>query len=124
MIQDATNYVIECKRQLDDERYYKKLPSDTTNINNNKLSKEIGFLIRQGFIPKKSKQSLINQYPRNPQYYTLPNIHKANNPGRPIFSACDGPTEHISSYVDKLIKPLARELPSYIRDTSDFIRHF
>lgn len=30
----------------------------------------------------------------------LPKVHKPNNPGRPIVSACEGPTERISEYID------------------------
>ena len=51
----------------------------------------------------------------------LPKIHKKNNPGRPIVSACDSPTEKLSEYVDYYIKPLAQKVPSYLKDTNDFL---
>ena len=46
--------------------------------------------------------------------YFKPKIHKANNPGRPIVSACSCPTELISSYLDKVMAPIVKSLPSYI----------
>ena len=45
--------------------------------------------------------------------YFLPKIHKPNNPGRPIVSACSCPTALISSYLDKIMAPIVQTLPSY-----------
>ena len=49
--------------------------------------------------------------------YFLPKIHKPDNPGRPIVSACGCPTELISSFLDRVMAPLVKDLPSYIKDT-------
>ena len=38
-----------------------------------------------------------------------------------LISGCDGPTERISAFVDKLIQPFAKIQKSYIKDTTDFI---
>ena len=46
--------------------------------------------------------NLIITTPRTSCIYSLPKIHKPNNPGRPIVSACNCPTELISSYLDLL----------------------
>ena len=46
----------------------------------------------------------------------LPKIHKPNNLGRPIVSACSCPTELIYSYLDKIMAPIVKTLPSYIQD--------
>ncbi|XP_072041052.1 uncharacterized protein [Amphiura filiformis] len=53
----------------------------------------------------------------------LPKVHKANNPGRPIVSGCSCPTKQISRFVDYHLRPLVESLPSYIQDTTDFIKH-
>ena len=47
-----------------------------------------------------------------------PKIHKPNNPGRPIFSACSCPSELMSSYLDKVMTPIVKSLPSYIKDSN------
>ena len=57
----------------------------------------------------------------------LPNavsIHKPNNPGRPIVSACSCPTELISSYLDKIMAPIVKTLPSYIKDSQHALEIF
>ena len=57
----------------------------------------------------------------------LPNavsIHKPNNPGRPIVSACSCPTELISRYLDKIMAPIVKTLPSYIKDNQHVLEIF
>ena len=58
---------------------------------------------------------------RIPELYTLTKIHKPTTVGRPIISGCDGPTERISAFVDKLLQPVAQLQKLYIKGTTDFI---
>lgn len=55
--------------------------------------------------------------------HTLNKIHKPNLAGRPIVSGKGGPTEHISSFIDSPLQPIAKNQESYIKDTTDFV-HF
>ena len=48
----------------------------------------------------------------------LPKIHKANNPGRPIVSAVSCPTTHIATYLDLILTPIVKQLPTYVKDSS------
>jgi len=41
---------------------------------------------------------------------------------RPIVSSCSSITENISEYVDIWLQQPMRQLPSFIRDTTDFIQ--
>ena len=66
---------------------------------------------------------------RTPQFYILPKTHKEFDdslplgyPGRPIVSACNSSTDNISKYIDYVLKPLMQSLPSYVKDTTDFIQ--
>ena len=61
---------------------------------------------------------LIKHHPKLPTFYLLPKIHKFNNPGRPIVSACNCPTEHISKYHNAVLQPLVQSLPTYIKDST------
>ena len=51
-------------------------------------------------------------------------VHKPNNPGRPIVSACSCPTELISSYLDKIMTPIVKTLPSYVKDSQHVLEIF
>ena len=56
--------------------------------------------------------------------YFKPKIHKPNNPGCPIVSACSCPTELISNYLDKVMTPIVKSLPSYIKDSNHALEIF
>ena len=58
---------------------------------------------------------------KTPLFYMLPKIHKPNNPGRPVISGCDSPTAKLSAYTGYYLKPIVHTLPSYIKDTNDFL---
>ena len=69
-------------------------------------------------------QNLIITTPRTSCIYLKPKIHKPNNPGRPIVSACSCPTELISSYLDNVMTPIVKSLPSYIKDSNHALEIF
>ena len=48
-------------------------------------------------------------------------VHKLGNPGRPIVSSNSHPTERISHFVDYHLQPLVHKLPSFVKDTNDFL---
>ncbi|XP_076458602.1 uncharacterized protein LOC143292299 [Babylonia areolata] len=56
--------------------------------------------------------------PRESLLYLLPKIHKVNNPGRPIVSACACPTALISAFLDSVFQPLVAALPTYVKYTN------
>ena len=63
---------------------------------------------------------------RTPCFYGLPKIHKQFNtlpPLRPICSGYNSCTAKVSEWVDSFIKPAAMKTNSYIKDTTDFIKH-
>ena len=59
--------------------------------------------------------------------YFKPKIHKPNHPGRPFVSACSCPAELISSYLDKIMAPIVKSLPLYMKKSNhalDILRTF
>ena len=56
-----------------------------------------------------------------PKFYTRPKIQKTGNPGRPVVSSINCDANNISKYVDFYLQPIYRYIPSYVRDTTDFL---
>ena len=56
--------------------------------------------------------------------YFVPKIHKHKNPGRPIVSACSGPTELISSYLEIILASIVKTLLSYIKTSQHALENF
>ena len=116
-------YKEEALRQLSDTSFYAKVEKDLT-ANNQKIVKDtIQNLIVKQELPA-TATNLIITTPRTSCIYFLPKIHKPNNPGRPIVSACSCPTELISSYLDKIMAPIVKSLPSYIKDSQHALEIF
>jgi len=61
--------------------------------------------------------------PHIPILYTLRKIHKPTPVGRPTVSGTDGPVaaKKLSSFVYKLLQPIAQQQKSYLKDSTDFI---
>ena len=66
---------------------------------------------------------LVNN-PKLGRFYLLPKIHKRlfNVPGRPVISNSSFFTENISAFLDFQLKPLAKQVKSFIKDTNDFLK--
>ena len=58
---------------------------------------------------------------RTQRMYFLKKLHKTPHGIRPIVSGCSEPTEHVSSFLDHIIKPLVPTMPSYIKDSPHLI---
>ena len=121
VIQDTTDYIKECERQLKDTTYYKRLYTDPTAELNSIIKNKLEQGIKEGNISTEEFEVLYNRDPRISNFYTLPKIHKTNNPGRPIVNSIGSITEKISAYVDENIKYFAKLVPSYIKDTGHFL---
>ena len=119
------DYIQEGLCQLNDTKFYKKIPKDTTNQIATDIQNFLQFLKARKLLPIEHISFLTPKNPRTPIFYLLPKIpvHKRNNPGRPIVSACDGPTEKlVSAYLDFFLQPLAQKVNSYIKDTNHFLQ--
>ena len=115
------DYIKECERQLNDTTYYRRLYSDPTQELNNIIKVKLEKGVQEGNITPAELEALYNSNPRISNFYTLPKIHKINNPGQPIVDSIGSITEKISAYVDENIKHLSKLVPSYIKDTGHFL---
>ena len=68
-------------------------------------------------LPPMAKHLVVTT-PHSLCFHMVPKIHKPNNPGHPIVSACCCPTENIPSYFDEVMAPFVRKLPNYFKETS------
>lgn len=127
VIMNRGDYEKEVNRQLNDDMYYEKLQEDPSSTIEKNIMESINSLENNNA----NITTEFDTFPlnvRTPQFYILPKTHKTPNddlplkyPGRPIVSACNSLTENISKYVDYVLKPSMMQLPSFIKDTSDFI---
>ena len=121
VIMNTTDYIKEAERQLNNPTHYQETETDTTQTRTSTIRTKLKELEENDRLPEKSHKFLIPYQIRTSPFYLLPKIHKENNPGRPIVSGIDSPTDRISECLDKIFKPILRYIPSYVRDTKHFI---
>ena len=123
VVMNAQDKINEGQIQLDKEEHYKTLASPMVVDTHRKVEQLINDLYHGNHIDETTKKWLCQtpSPPRIPEFYTLTKIHKPTPVGRPIISGCDGPTEKLSSFVDKLLQPIAQQQKSYLKDTTDFV---
>ena len=114
---DRNLYIEEAYRQLDNPMKYQKLKKPTLSANQKEISKTMKDFILADQLPPTARL-LIRHQPKQPTFYLLPKIHKANNHDRPLVSACSCPTEHISEYLDVVLQPLVQSLPTDIKHST------
>ena len=112
-------YNQEANRQLSDNRFYQRLNRDPSQDYQKIVKDTVNDMIAICALPP-TAQHLVVTTPRTSQFYMLPTIHKPDNPGRPIVSACSCPTENISAYLDEVMAPFVKNLPTYVIPTTLF----
>ena len=85
-------------------------PIPSRNIN--KAKSTVNEMITMCALPPSSQTSRRYHTLYIPRFYLLPKIHKPNNPDPPIVPACSCPTEHISTYLEEVLAPSVRSLPT------------
>ena len=75
-----------------------------------KVKQLLKSLLQEGHIDDMTAKwlSLTPNPPRIPIFYTLTKIHKPTPVERPIIAGCDGPTERMSTFLDRLISQYRR----------------
>ena len=114
-------YLQEAYSQLNNTAYYEELPSDPSSTHQNIINNSLNKLHSENLIDKATRDTLKPSNTKTARFYLLPKIHKNNNPGRPVISSVNCNTTKLSKYVDHFIQPLATQVKSYIRDTTDLL---
>ena len=88
-----------------------------------KVKQLLKSLLQEGHIDDMTAKwlSLTPNPPRIPIFYTLTKIHKPTPVERPIISGCDGPTERMSAFIDRLIQSISQKQDWYVKDKTDFL---
>ncbi|XP_068696876.1 uncharacterized protein [Montipora foliosa] len=122
VIMDKSWYIDECNRQRNDSKFYRRLNEDiTVDIQKRVTVQYVNRKYTDDLIDEKTKQYLIQPDVKPGRFYILPKVHKPGNPGRSIVSSNSHPTERISHFIDHHLQPLVHKLPSYVKDTNDFL---
>ncbi|XP_078541431.1 uncharacterized protein LOC144826808 [Lissotriton helveticus] len=117
-------YLEEAHKQLNDRDCYRRISLQEAMQTRNAIYLKLSAWRSKGLISMDEYKFLKKDYPVMPVIYFIPKVHKnlVQPPGRPIISACNSLLENMSRYIDFFLQDFVRGLPSFILDTSDFLR--
>ena len=121
-------YNNEAFRQLCNYKFYSPCDDSFNRVTSIKLTRLLQHLYDTRFINKREFSALAPpETPRDRLFYLLPKIHKPEwptplmPPGRPIGSDCSSVSRKCASLVEHFLAPIARRLPSFVRDSMHVI---
>uniref|UniRef100_A0A673J4A7 Uncharacterized protein n=1 Tax=Sinocyclocheilus rhinocerous TaxID=307959 RepID=A0A673J4A7_9TELE len=122
VIQNTDKYISKVKTMLGDSSCYKKLMFNPTINYKSQIDRMLKSGVVEKWITEQESKWLTNHHPVVPVLYALPKIHKSivDPPYQPIVSGTGSLTEKLSIFIDYYLQPLVKQLPSYLRDTTDF----
>ena len=121
VILDVTDYIAKANEQLQDNSFYQKLNVDPTAKHSDIVNSAIESFRKQELLSNSTASKLTVDEVRTPQFHVFSKVHKTNIPRRPVVSSVECHTSKISKFVVHYLQPHAKSLPSYVKDTSDFI---
>ena len=119
---ERDHYVLETERQLNDSTFYKLFDHDPTVEFVKQLSGAVRVMHEEGHISEKNMAYLIVVQPKARIFYLLPKIYKAGNAGRPISCENGHQKEKIFEFVYLHLQAHLQTLPSYLQDTTEFLK--
>ena len=125
VVWEKEDYILEAINQLGDSNVYLKLDSNPSEHLQKVIDDDISIIRERGDMDEKTLEYFLVNDPKLGRFYLLPKIHKRLNgvPGRPVISNSGYFTENVSEFLDHHLQPLAKKVPSYIKDTNHFYRN-
>ena len=118
VIVDVDDYVQEANRQLDNNEFYKKLTTDTTEINRIKVNRTISELKSPHLLNEKIANDLLSSEAKTPQFKMLPKFIKRETLVDQWSVQLIVNITKISKYIDNQVQPHVKELKSYVKDST------
>ena len=137
IILDYPVYMRACYEHLSSEKRIgdegtKKYYSRVEKIELERSKSKIRNLVQEGLdneiLNQEEYNAMLSDEKEAAKFYCTFKVHKKHEPmtappPRPIVSGSGSVTENISGFVDYHIKDIAKEHPSYLQDTPDFLRY-
>ena len=123
VVETVDNYIKDGLTHLSNTKYYHRIEEDFNPNIENAIKKFLNNAHQRGLIDSDTFKFLSPPSPsRTPLIYFLKKLHKQPISVRPIVSHVNSPTSNISSFIDNLLKPIVKEIPHILSNSSELIR--
>jgi hypothetical protein len=121
VVLDTDKYRDDIEKNLLDASTYKQINENTIQKTEHQIKKIVeGMYKRQSFL-KEMKGYFLPIDTRPGRVQGNPKVHKTNNPLRVIITGRHGTTENIAEFVEKELSENFSNLPSFIKESTDFL---
>ena len=121
-METVDNYIQDGLTHLSNSKYYHRLQSDFNPSIEKAITKFLNNAHQRGLIDSDTHKFLSPPVPsRTPLIYFLKKLHKQPISVRPIVSHINSATSNISAFIDKLLKPIVKEIPHILSNSSQLI---
>ena len=107
--------------QLNNQLHYKSLQSDPTSKHLAQVDSWCSKWLGKGEISTEVAKWVLNKEAKPGVAFGNIKTHKTGNPLRLITSCCGTAIENLSAFTEFYLQPLARKLPSFLKDTTDLL---
>jgi len=121
VVMDRDEYVRKLQCEMSDSATYEEVPGDRTKTVQNKVKKVVDTLYKKGSIDNELRRYMTGYDGTSGKLQGNPKLHKPGMPLRTIVNGRNHPTEKIAEIVEDELREHVTSLPSYIRDTTDFL---
>ena len=122
VVRNKGDYIREGLEHLSDTNTYLELNSDQTNRVTVTIRNTLERMKKSGQIsPRMADYCMPPPTPRTALMYFLKKIHKTPMGIRPIVSTVNSATANLAEFLDFYLQPIMKQLPAYIKDTSQFL---
>lgn len=123
-VMDTTDYVRQGRQHLADNSTYERIDLDYTISLTARINVILKELLQQDLITEET-YAVLRRNPdeiKTQRLYFIVKVHKQPYELRPIVSGVRGPTEFISAFVDRILKPYLSSCPHVVTCTSDVVK--
>ena len=96
--------------------------NDPITENNTTVNKVIARFKNNKLISSNALDKLEVESPRTPSSYIQPKTDRERNLGRTVISCLNCHFSKLSEYIDFYLRTIVKQIPSYVKDTTDFLR--
>ena len=122
VVMDTESYITGLEKEVENSKSYVRT-SDTKYQEAEKLVKRtVSGMYKKGHISSEMRRYMIPKTAKSGRLKGNPKLHKKGNPMRTIVSGIGTPTEQMAEVAEKELEEYVTQSPSYIQDTTDFLR--
>ena len=121
VVMGKSEYESKMKQQLENPIHYQTLDTDPSSSYTDAILQWSSKWLAAGQINSEIADWVVNSKAKPGKAFAMVKTHKAGNPLRLITSCKGTAIENLSQFTEFYLKPLAQQLPSFIKDTTHFL---